>query len=170
MIRDLSAPMLEVMERIGKCAVTAHELGVNGAVLKGLAERGLLRADLEGAPAIYHLSPKGEALIELMTAPVAVVPTEGVVARIQRLVAHHYNIPLFEMWSQRRSKKVARPRQIAMYFAREMSPLSLPSIGRRFGKRDHTTVMHGISRVEKLIETDPAFAADIATLREALEG
>jgi chromosomal replication initiator protein len=90
------------------------------------------------------------------------------IERIQRKVAEFYSIPLAEMRSKRRFRKMARPRQIAMYFARELTPMSLPSIGNRFGKRDHTTVMHAIKTVERLVATDPEFAADVAALREEL--
>lgn len=92
------------------------------------------------------------------------------IERIQRKVAEFYSIPLAEMRSKRRFRKMARPRQIAMYFARELTPMSLPSIGNRFGKRDHTTVIHAINTVERLVATDPEFAADVAALREELAG
>jgi chromosomal replication initiator protein len=74
------------------------------------------------------------------------------------------------MWSARRDRGVARPRQVAMYLARELTPMSLPCIGRLFGKRDHTTVIHAIKTVERLIATDTEFAADVAVLREELAG
>jgi chromosomal replication initiator protein len=170
MTDDLSASMLDAMERMGKCAVTPQEIGVNAAALIALARRGLIEVDRDGKPTLYRVTRKGTALIEMLNAPVEPVEYEPPVAHIQRVVAAYFKKPLFEMWSARRSRGVARPRQIAMYFARELTPMSLPCIGRRFGKRDHTTVIHAINTVERLVATDPAFAADVAALREELAG
>ena len=90
------------------------------------------------------------------------------VARIQGVVASFFGIPSFEMTSARRSRCVARPRQIAMYLSRELTPKSLPDIGRRFGGRDHTTVIHALRRVEELIKSDGEFALEIEMLRSRL--
>jgi chromosomal replication initiator protein len=84
------------------------------------------------------------------------------VADIQREVAAFFGIPALEMTSARRARKIARPRQVAMFFSRERTPHSLPNIGRMFGHRDHTTVLHAIRTVEGLIATDAAFAAKVA--------
>ena len=69
----------------------------------------------------------------------------------------------------RRARAVARPRQIAMYLAKTLTSKSLPEIGRRFGGRDHTTVMHAVKRVESLAETDSQIAEDVELLRRMLE-
>jgi chromosomal replication initiator protein len=90
------------------------------------------------------------------------------VAHIQSVVASYYRIRVNYMWSAQRSRDVARPRQIAMFLSRELTPQSLPEIGRRFGRRDHTTVMYAIARVEQLIEEDHEIALDVAVLRERL--
>jgi len=87
------------------------------------------------------------------------------VADIQREVADWFSIPLAEMTSQRRFREVARPRQIAMYLAKELTPKSLPEIGRRFGNRDHTTVIYAIKQVEKLCSIDAEFEEDVASCR-----
>jgi chromosomal replication initiator protein len=76
---------------------------------------------------------------------------------------------LTDMFSARRARNVARPRQVAMYLAKQLTSRSLPEIGRKFGNRDHTTVMHAVSRVGQLIEVDPAFAEDVELLRRMLE-
>jgi chromosomal replication initiator protein len=89
---------------------------------------------------------------------------------IQKKVAEHYNMRLTDMFSARRARNVARPRQVAMYLAKQLTSRSLPEIGRKFGNRDHTTVMHAVSRVGQLIEVDPAFAEDVELLRRMLEG
>jgi chromosomal replication initiator protein len=89
---------------------------------------------------------------------------------IQRQVAEHYNIRLADMHSARRARNVARPRQVAMYLAKQLTPRSLPEIGRKFGGRDHTTVMHAVKKVEELIAEDPTFAQDVDVLRRGLVG
>ncbi len=92
------------------------------------------------------------------------------VEEIQRKVADHFDIRLCDMTSKRRMRAVARPRQVAMYLAKQLTQKSLPEIGQRFGNRDHTTVMHAIKRITALRETDSAFDDDVELLRRALEG
>jgi len=89
---------------------------------------------------------------------------------IQRKVAEHFNIRMSDMHSARRARQVARPRQIAMYLAKQLTARSLPEIGRKFGGRDHTTVMHAVRKIEELSNDDAAFAQDIDVLRRALTG
>lgn len=89
---------------------------------------------------------------------------------IQRHVAEHYNIKLSDMHSARRCRNVARPRQVAMYLAKQLTCRSLPEIGRKFGGRDHTTVMHAVRKVDELVGEDPSFAQDVDVLRRALTG
>jgi len=91
------------------------------------------------------------------------------VDEIQRKVSEHYNIRLADLIGPRRYKTVARPRQIAMYLAKQLTSRSLPEIGRRFGGRDHTTVMHSVRRVEELRNEDSQIAEDIELLQRALE-
>jgi len=90
------------------------------------------------------------------------------VEEIQRRVSEHYNIRLSEMIGPKRVRTYARPRQIAMYLAKHMTSRSLPEIGRRFGGRDHTTVMHGVRRITDLKTTDSQIADDLELLRRAL--
>jgi len=91
------------------------------------------------------------------------------IQEIQKRVAEHWNIRVAEMSSARRSRNIARPRQVAMYLAKQLTSKSLPDIGRHFGDRDHTTVMHAVARVTTLISTDAAFAEDVELLRRMLE-
>jgi chromosomal replication initiator protein len=91
------------------------------------------------------------------------------IQEIQKRVAEHWNIRVAEMSSARRSRNIARPRQVAMYLAKQLTSKSLPDIGRHFGDRDHTTVMHAVARVTALISTDAAFAEDVELLRRMLE-
>lgn len=88
---------------------------------------------------------------------------------IQRKVAEHYKIRLADLLSARRSREVARPRQIAMYLAKRLTPRSLPEIGRKFGGRDHTTVMHAIKRIEELRLTDSDMDNSLTTLSRQLD-
>ncbi|MGZ9107245.1 MAG: chromosomal replication initiator protein DnaA [Micavibrio sp.] len=89
---------------------------------------------------------------------------------IQRKVAEHYNIRLPDMHSARRARNVARPRQVAMYLAKQLTSRSLPEIGRKFGGRDHTTVMHAVRKVEELMRDDTQIAQDVEICRRALTG
>jgi chromosomal replication initiator protein len=89
---------------------------------------------------------------------------------IQRRVSEHFRIRQAEMTSARRSRDVARPRQIAMYLAKQLTPRSLPEIGRRFGGRDHTTVIHAVRQIEKLRATDADIDQEVRLLIRQLEG
>ncbi len=91
------------------------------------------------------------------------------IEEIQRKVAEHYNIRLSDLIGPKRFRALARPRQVAMYLSKQLTTRSLPEIGRRFGNRDHTTVMHGVRRIEELKETDSQIAEDLELLRRALE-
>ena len=90
------------------------------------------------------------------------------VDKIQNTVANFFNIPLAEMLSQRRSRPLARPRQIAMYIAKKMTTRSLPEIGRRFANRDHTTVIHAVKTITRLSEKDDEMKKNIEQLRSLL--
>lgn len=89
---------------------------------------------------------------------------------IQRKVAEHYNIRMTDMHSARRARNVARPRQVAMYLAKQLTARSLPEIGRKFGGRDHTTVMHAVRKIEELMNEDAQIAQDVEIVRRALTG
>ena len=91
------------------------------------------------------------------------------IEEIQRRVAAHYNIKPAELSSSRRAQAVVRPRHVAMYLAKQLTSRSLPEIGRKFGKRDHTTVMYAIRRIEELRPKDPALDEDVEQLRRSLE-
>ncbi len=90
------------------------------------------------------------------------------VEEIQKKVAEYFNIRLNDMVSIRRSRMVARPRQVAMYLSKTHTPKSLPEIGRLFGGRDHTTVMHAIKKIEELCQSDISFAEHIKTLKRSI--
>lgn len=89
---------------------------------------------------------------------------------IQRHVAEYYNLRLSELLSARRARNIARPRQVAMFLAKRLTARSLPEIGRKFGGRDHTTVMHAVKKVDDLRRTDSRLDDDISRLSRLLEG
>lgn len=90
------------------------------------------------------------------------------VADIKAAVCDRYKLPAIEMTSQRRARDVARPRQVAMTLSKQMTPQSLPAIGRMFGNRDHTTVIHAVRTVERLCLSDPEFRNTVDSLSVGL--
>jgi chromosomal replication initiator protein len=141
----------------------AHKIVSNVRELEGALNRLIAHANLFGRA--VTLEGAQEVLQDVLRAHDRRVTIE----EIQRKVAEHYNIRLSDMSSPRRARNVARPRQVAMYLAKQLTSRSLPEIGRRFGGRDHTTVMHAVSRVAELMQQDNAFAEDVELLRRMLE-
>ncbi|MTI44695.1 chromosomal replication initiator protein DnaA [Roseibium hamelinense] len=88
---------------------------------------------------------------------------------IQRIVSKHYNVTKADLLSARRTRTIVRPRQIAMYLAKVMTPRSLPEIGRRFGNRDHTTVLHAVRKIEELARADHALSQELELLKRMLD-
>jgi chromosomal replication initiator protein len=88
------------------------------------------------------------------------------VESIQNLVASHYNLNIKEMLSARRSRSLARPRQIAMYLAKQHTTNSLPDIGRKFSNRDHTTVIHAVKKIDELIKNDNEIKQSVIEIRK----
>lgn len=95
------------------------------------------------------------------------MPRVPAISEIQAEVARHYHLKQSDMSSPARFREVARPRQVAMYLCRELTPRSLPEIGRKFG-RDHTTVIHALRQISQLRTHDPDLDADIRQLKVAL--
>ncbi len=87
---------------------------------------------------------------------------------IQKRVAEFFNLNLSDIRSPRRHRMIAQPRQIAMYLCRKLTPASFPEIGHRFGGKDHTTVMHGVSKIERLLYEDPRLRQTVATIEQNL--
>jgi chromosomal replication initiator protein len=141
----------------------AHKITSNVRELEGALNRLIAHANLFGRP--VTLESAQELLHDLLKAHDRRVTID----EIQRKVAEHFNIRVADMSSPRRARAVARPRQVAMYLAKQITQRSLPEIGRRFGNRDHTTVIHAVDRVTKLMEVDHAFAEDVELLRRMLE-
>ncbi|MBN9020169.1 MAG: chromosomal replication initiator protein DnaA [Rhizobiales bacterium] len=88
---------------------------------------------------------------------------------IQKVVASHYNVSKADLLSSRRTRTIVRPRQIAMYLSKTLTPRSLPEIGRRFGGRDHTTVLHAVRKVEELMQGDRTLAEEIELLKRMID-
>jgi chromosomal replication initiator protein len=89
---------------------------------------------------------------------------------IQKATSEHFGLKQADLISERRTRAVARPRQAAMWLAKQLTTRSLPDIGRRFGGRDHTTVLHAVRRIEELRASDPQLARDLETLTRKLRG
>ena len=142
----------------------AHKITSNVRELEGALNRIVAYANLVGRS--VSLEGTQEVLHDILRANDRRVTIE----EIQKRVAEHYNIRQSEMYSSRRARAVARPRQVAMYLSKQLTSRSLPEIGRKFGGRDHTTVMHAVRKVEELRVTDNGFAEDIELLRRMLEG
>jgi chromosomal replication initiator protein len=142
----------------------AHKITSNVRELEGALNRLAAHVNLVGRA--VSLETIQEVLHDLLRSSDRRVTIE----EIQKRVAEHYNVKVSDMHSARRSRAVARPRQVAMYLSKQLTPRSLPEIGRKFGGRDHTTVMHAVRKVEELKAADPSFAEDVELLRRMLEG
>jgi chromosomal replication initiator protein len=142
----------------------AHRIPSNVRELEGALNRLVAHAQLVGRELTVETTQ--DLLRDVLRANDRRVTIED----IQRRVADHYNIRLADMSSPRRARAVARPRQVAMYLAKQLTTRSLPEIGRKFGGRDHTTVMHAVRKVEELKTNDEILEEDIQRLRRSLEG
>jgi chromosomal replication initiator protein len=142
----------------------AHRISANVRELEGALNRVVAHAQLIGRE--ISIETAQEVLHDLLRANDRRITIDD----IQKQVAAHYNIRIADMSSARRARAVARPRQVAMYLAKQLTSRSLPEIGRKFGGRDHTTVMHAVRKVEELRAQDAAFAEDLELLRRMLQG
>ena len=165
---------LEALSRLGVVD------GVIGdAVLEHLVDRtpGSMR-ELEGAVTTLAAVSGGrlsaltvEDTQKLLGAALRGGPERRItVDEIQKTVSEHFNLKQADLLSERRTRSVARPRQIAMYLCKQHTTRSYPDIGRRFGGRDHTTVLHGVRKIDSLLATDEQIARDVETLTRKLRG
>ncbi|MCL4104877.1 UNVERIFIED_CONTAM: hypothetical protein GTU68_018584 [Idotea baltica] len=141
----------------------AHRISTNVRVLEGALTRLFAFSSLVGREITLDLVH--DCLADILRSQDKKISVE----EIQRRVAEHYNIRLSDMIGPKRTRVLARPRQVAMYLCKQMTRRSLPEIGRRFGGRDHTTVMHGVRRIEELKTQDAQIAEDLELLRRTLE-
>ncbi len=142
----------------------ARKITSNVRELEGALNRTIAYARLVGKPVTVDFTR--ETLADLLRSHEKKVTIDD----IQRRVADYYHLKLADLLSARRAREVARPRQVAMYLAKRLTPRSLPEIGRRFGNRDHTTVMHAVKRIDELRAADRELDADVAQLSRMLDG
>jgi chromosomal replication initiator protein len=180
---EIAQPDLELRRKIVATRVAAARkaspnLEISTAVIDWVAENVVSSGrDLDGAVnrLIAHNQLTGQqislemaelALRDLMrTREARKIKIED----IQRVVSKHFNVSKADLLSARRTRTVVRPRQIAMYLAKTLTPRSLPEIGRRFGNRDHTTVLHAVRKIEELAGADRGFADEIEMLKRMLD-
>ena len=141
----------------------AHKVTSNVRELEGALNRIIAHMQLVGR------APTLESAQELLHDLLRANDRKITIDEIQRKVSEHYNIRVSDMSSSRRARAVARPRQVAMYLCKQLTARSLPEIGRKFGGRDHTTVMHAVRKVDELRSTDSGFSEDVDLLRRMLE-
>jgi chromosomal replication initiator protein len=140
----------------------AQKITSNVRELEGALNRLVAHAHLFNRPVTIETAH--EVLHDVLRAYDRKVTIE----EIQKQVADHFNIRVAEMASARRARNIVRPRQIAMFLAKQLTTRSLPEIGRKFGNRDHTTVMHAVKQVTALCEKDAGVAEDVELLRRSL--
>ena len=141
----------------------AHKISSNVRELEGALNRIVAHAQLVGRTISLEMTQ--EVLADMLRSSERRITID----EIQKKVAEHYNVRVADMHSARRSRAVARPRQVAMYLAKQLTPRSLPEIGRKFGGRDHTTVIHAVKKIEELSAYDAAFREDVELLRRLLQ-
>jgi len=162
--RHYAGQYAEVAIAPGVLEFLAHRISTNVRVLEGALTRLFAFASLVRRDITLELTQ--DCLADMLRSQDRKISIE----EIQRRVSEHFNIRLSDLLGPKRLRSYARPRQIAMYLAKTLTNRSLPEIGRRFGGRDHTTIMHGVRRIEELMTSDGQVADDIELLRRSLEG
>ncbi len=142
----------------------AHRIATNVRVLEGALTRLFAFASLVGRDITLELTQ--DCLADILRSSDRKVTVE----EIQRKVADHYSVRLSDLIGPKRMRTIARPRQVAMYLSKQLTTRSLPDIGRRFGGRDHTTILHGVKKIEELAATDSQLSDDIQMLKRLLQG
>jgi chromosomal replication initiator protein len=145
-------------------AFIARTVTHNGRDLEGALNRLLAHNKLTGHPVTMEMA---ERAVRDLVRPQD--PKRVKIEDIQRAVARQYNVSRSDLLSSRRTANVVRPRQIAMYLAKTLTLRSLPEIGRRFGGRDHTTVLHAVRKIENLVGNDTTLAEEIDLLKRLLQ-
>lgn len=143
-------------------AHVARHVTSSGRELEGAFNQLLFRRSFEPSLSIERVD---ELLGHLVNAG---EPKRVRIEDIQRIVSRHYNVSRQEMISNRRTRVIVKPRQIAMFLAKTMTPRSFPEIGRRFGGRDHTTVLHAVRKIENLLEEDSKLSHEVELLRRLI--
>ena len=151
---DLSKDVIEFL---------AHKITSNVRELEGALTRLAAHVTLVGRNVDLEIAE--DLLQDLLRAS----DRRTTIDQIQKKVAEHFNVKISDMHSARRSRTVARPRQIAMFLAKNLTTRSLPEIGRKFGGRDHTTVIHAIKKIQELVKNDSSLSEDIEILTRSLQ-
>jgi chromosomal replication initiator protein len=141
----------------------AHTITGTGRDLEGAFNQVLFRRTFESDLTIERID---EILAHLIRQG---EPKRVRVEDIQRIVSRHFNVPRSDLLSNRRTRTIVRPRQVAMYLAKTLTPRSLPEIGRRFGGRDHTTVLHAVRKIEGEQLKDAKLSQDIEILKRLIQ-
>ncbi len=142
----------------------AQSVTNNGRDLDGALNRLVCRAEFSDSPITMEIAEMAIADLVGIREPRRIR-----IEDIQKVVATHYNVSKHDLLSARRTRAIVRPRQIAMYLAKTMTPRSFPEIGKRFGGRDHTTVLHAVRKVEELAAADEALKQEIELLRRMIQ-
>ena len=141
----------------------AHRVSTNVRVLEGALTRLFAFADLIGCEITMDMTQ--ECLSDILRATDRKVTMDEIIKKI----CEHYHLRQSDLMSPSRARNIARPRQMAMYLCKKLTSRSLPEIGRKFGGRDHTTILHGVRKIEELISIDNQIAEDAELLRRMLE-
>lgn len=141
----------------------AHKIGSNIRELEGALNRVVAHSTLVGRNISIEMS--SEVLKDLIRSNDRRISIDD----IQKKVAEHFDIKVSDLLSSKRNIDIARPRQIAMYLSKMLTTCSLPEIGRKFGGKDHTTVMHAVKKIESMQKEDSAFAENVDILRRVLQ-
>lgn len=155
-------PSLHIPEAV--LDYVAQSVPTNGRDLDGALNRLVCRAEFSDAPITIEAAEM--AIADLVGSR---EPRRIRIEDIQKAVATHYNVSKHDLLSARRTRAIVRPRQIAMYLAKTMTPRSFPEIGKRFGGRDHTTVLHAVRKVEELRAADETLSHEIELLRRMIQ-
>jgi chromosomal replication initiator protein len=147
----------EVIEFLAQ-KITSNVRELEGALNKVIAHSSLIGKNIS-------VSSTQEILKDLLKSNSKTISIED----IQRKVAEKYHIKVSDLSSERRMRNISRPRQIAMYLSKQLTSKSLVEIGRSFGKKDHTTVIHAIRKIEELLKSDPILQEEISIIQKSLQ-
>ena len=176
MVADIHPTTFELRVGILQSKAEAHNIDLPNDVTEFLAHKISSNVrELEGAlnrlAAYSSLVQKPitiDSVYDVLSDVIRASNRQVSISEIQRQVAQHFNIRIDDMHSKRRSKNIVHPRQVAMYLAKHLTSSSYPEIGQKFGGRDHTTVMHGVSKIEKAMNEDASIVDDIKILKTLL--
>ena len=155
-------PGVEVPETV--IEYVAQSVVSNGRDLEGALNRLVAQWQFTNQPVTMN-----SAEITLRDLVGAAEPRRVKIEDIQKVVSRHYNVSKADLLSSRRTRTIVRPRQIAMYLSKTLTPRSLPEIGRRFGGRDHTTVLHAVRKVEEMMQGDQHLAEESELLKRMID-